>query len=149
MGELTPGEKAEPITCPRCGRIQISKWNALSEWMGVGPCGRGEHWNDGRCEETELAKLRAENARLSEEVARLKAERDESARYACEQLLDMYWLYPNYRVDTRGPVGKIRNVTSRLWPVLDEVIGNAGFDEARKAFFPTDENVEPLPESPK
>lgn len=94
-------------------------------------------------------RLRAENAILSEEVARLKAERDESARYACEQLLDMYWLYPNYRVDTRGPVGKIRNVTSRLWPVLDEVIGNAGFDEARKAFFPTDENVEPLPESPK
>lgn len=88
------------------------------------------------------------NGHLSRENERLETRVAEFARYACEQLLTMYWLYPNYRVDTRGPVGLIREVTARLWPELDEVIGNVGFDKAREAFFPTDENGEPVETPP-
>lgn len=56
-------------TCPNCGRPQVSKWNVRSEWLGVGPCGKGEHWNDGRCATLTIERLRQRVAELEAQLA--------------------------------------------------------------------------------
>lgn len=80
-----------------------------------------------------------------QDAADAARERD-IAREVCKHLLTMYWLYPNYRVDSRGPVGLIRKVTALLWPELDAYIEAHHFDPAREKFFPDNETeVEPEP----
>lgn len=40
-------------------------------------------------------------------------EQDDEAAHA---LVSMMWLYPNYRVDSRGPIGKIMDALRRIAP---------------------------------
>ena len=77
--------------CPDCGRPGGFAQGECATYASCVAATRVE------CDTLTITRLRAENARLSEEVARLKAERDEAQRRADSSEFRANMADPNWR----------------------------------------------------
>jgi len=55
-----------------------------------------------------------------------------------EKLVFCFHIYPNYRVDSRGPSGLLMDIIENLRPDVAEVIREVDADEAYSKFFSED-----------
>lgn len=52
-----------------------------------------------------------------------------------EKLVFCFHIYPNYRVDSRGPAGLLMDIIEDLRPDIAQVIRDESADEAYSKFF--------------
>jgi hypothetical protein len=111
-----------------------------------------EYWRDlaMRWERTAMENL--ERARDAEAAATLAISLVEtmkvrsmvspaSARYAVGDLLFALRIYPNYRLDSRGPYGCVMDAVRRLMPEAATLLREAGADVAHARLFPDPEDA--------
>lgn len=60
----------------------------------------------------------------------------ETADRVVQKLLTALWLYPNYRVDSRGPSGLIFDIIEDLRPDIAQEMGDEALDAILERHFP-------------
>jgi hypothetical protein len=60
---------------------------------------------------------------------------------ACQRILRMNYLYPNYRLCSRGPQGMLVDTLKELWPELAAAVEELGWEAAYAKYFDPDTGV--------